>query len=1343
MMTLKMKNIVCLLVVIRLLHSKFIDHSLLHTKNVKNENEFRSINLSQNEILGEPFKTSQNVLKYKTQQKYRGIPIFGATLVIDQNNHIPIYGKWYDESDIEKLVPFTEPKINKEEIEQIALDSLDITAKNMNSYTNVDSELYIYYYKSHPYLCWIIRFAYNNIINNEKENKNEMHNPMFIINAINGEIYQIYDESYSLKIEACGEGGNQGKLGRYQYCMDKPPLFINHNPDSAPVLENDIIQIYDNYNNIYNDHSAATKITCSNLRISPINSTYQRCDIDDIFTNGAYCPACDVYAYANAAFDMFGLWTNALYPISPSFIPMKIYIHVGTNWLNANYIYSNGHIHFGDGTSDWYPLTVLDITAHEIAHGYTDQGSNLIYAGESGGMNEAFSDIAGEAAEYWVFGTNDWEAGGNLGKNGQPFRYMYDPPLNGRAIDHYSNFYPGMSVHSSSGLYNKAAYNLYATSNWTMEEIFRVFAWANLYYWTMDSTFNEGINGLHHALNDIYNDINIDGTRNNDLDLAFANVGLVKINVDETLNDTIGDGILCGMIMNRLCYYQNMSVSNNEITNHTVHIQANNDNTFTYFHIFFTVTDEDCMRPSLSLKYELIDYDSPSEYFEVFDNDNTLINRCQGGQWCGAFDSECINNFDLGISAITRGKTYQISVIDSPEVDDLCGTRLTMNAFVTLQCEYGTLSPTTQTISPIPTTPIPITIPGCESIKGIISCNESVTGTINTAEGRRHCYEFNITDSFTNNNMLKDVTFSDCASLFDTKLFVYDSNGIWISEPYCDGDDCGVCINEAKEEFTVPKMNPNYTYYVIIEPWSVGGQYQIEIECNDHDYSEIDTFSLCQKNPFPIWCYNIYLYPNNTLTKTVTIAGEYRASDVYFNISFIPRGTDCLNPFITFEYEQIDISKITEYINIRDDTGILLKQCQGNGGRDTQCGVWWECLSDYNLGITQIKQDMPYQIQIMSSYDTHPLCFTDHRWNINAQLHIRCDTMPKIEDKCDCTSDICYFVDTIGCSHNEQVMTYQIITNINDVSAHSFGICYNIINEDCINPRFSFEYEQIDYDSFIEYLSIYDNNNYLLKKCGGNISNLCGVFDECLHNHYLNVQTIPQNTLYQITINQTNYVNALCEDNNIQNTYSMNGRATLHCGIETDNPSQNPTPFPTLLPTQIPSFIPTKIPTDIPSVYPSLNPTLFPTTDPCKGDECYYITVTESNTITTVSNYNNIDHSLFYIYYTFEEYNCDNPKLSFEYEKIDIDRAHEYITVEANNIFISDCGIGTNECGVMEQCFENTRLDKIGAVIGPINIGKTLEISVFISDYSNALCETAHQELYTINSKLTLKCIPT
>ncbi len=50
---------------------------------------------------------------------------------------------------------------------------------------------------------------------------------------------------------------------------------------------------------------------------------------------------------------------------------------------------------FGDGKNVFYPLTSLDVTAHEVAHGMTAYTSALIYADQSGGLNEAFSDMYG------------------------------------------------------------------------------------------------------------------------------------------------------------------------------------------------------------------------------------------------------------------------------------------------------------------------------------------------------------------------------------------------------------------------------------------------------------------------------------------------------------------------------------------------------------------------------------------------------------------------------------------------------------------------------------------------------------------------------------------------------------------------------------------------------------------------------------------------------------------------------------------------------------------------------------------------------------------------------------
>src|SRR5687768_16284982 len=56
----------------------------------------------------------------------------------------------------------------------------------------------------------------------------------------------------------------------------------------------------------------------------------------------------------------------------------------------------------GDGTHDW--SASLDIVGHEINHGFTEFHSGLEYEGESGGLNETFSDIAGTIAEFYEEG---------------------------------------------------------------------------------------------------------------------------------------------------------------------------------------------------------------------------------------------------------------------------------------------------------------------------------------------------------------------------------------------------------------------------------------------------------------------------------------------------------------------------------------------------------------------------------------------------------------------------------------------------------------------------------------------------------------------------------------------------------------------------------------------------------------------------------------------------------------------------------------------------------------------------------------------------------------------------
>jgi vibriolysin len=152
---------------------------------------------------------------------------------------------------------------------------------------------------------------------------------------------------------------------------------------------------------------------------------------------------------------------------------------------------------FGDGATTFYPLVSLDVASHEVSHGFTEQNSNLTYSGQSGGINEAYSDIAGEAAEYYMKGTNDFLVGADIFKATGALRYMANPPQDGRSIGQRRELHQsGMDVHYSSGVYNKAFYTLATTAGWNTQKAFQVFARANDLYWTASTDFNQGACGV-------------------------------------------------------------------------------------------------------------------------------------------------------------------------------------------------------------------------------------------------------------------------------------------------------------------------------------------------------------------------------------------------------------------------------------------------------------------------------------------------------------------------------------------------------------------------------------------------------------------------------------------------------------------------------------------------------------------------------------------------------------------------------------------------------------------------------------------------------------------------------
>jgi bacillolysin len=124
----------------------------------------------------------------------------------------------------------------------------------------------------------------------------------------------------------------------------------------------------------------------------------------------------------------------------------------------------------------------LDVIGHELTHGVIETSSNLVYATQSGALNESFADIAGIIIKNWYTApdrhdvtTWDWEIGAGLRSDGRPLRDFSNPSRLGHPqhMDQFRRLRPAERpgpandngwVHVNSNIHNKAVHNLLTMS---------------------------------------------------------------------------------------------------------------------------------------------------------------------------------------------------------------------------------------------------------------------------------------------------------------------------------------------------------------------------------------------------------------------------------------------------------------------------------------------------------------------------------------------------------------------------------------------------------------------------------------------------------------------------------------------------------------------------------------------------------------------------------------------------------------------------------------------------------------------------------------------------------------
>jgi pseudolysin/vibriolysin len=441
--------------------------------------------------------TDHGIRNTRYQQTFRGIPVFGESIVVSEDAATgrvrTLFGRQV--TGLASEISSAPSKVFKGEALAIAKRAALGSRLGAMQVQNEKSELMIYVDdagKAHK--AYVVNFFADSALAGNKPTR-----PFVIVDADSGKVLKQW-EGLTTALIGTGPGGNQ-KTGQYEWGSGGIYGYLDVAQSGSTCTMNNTNVRGVNLNGSTGSSTTAYSYTCP-------RNTYKT-------INGGYSPINDAFYFGGVITNMYPAYTgyNALT------FQLIMRVHYGTNYENA--FWNGSNMSFGDGKNTFYPLVSADVAGHEVSHGFTEQHSNLTYSGQSGGMNEAFSDMGGEATEYYWKGTNDFLVGQEIfkGSASQALRYMCNPTQDGGSIDNAGDYTNGMDPHYSSGVYNKMFCNLAKTSGWGTPTAFKVMARANANYWTASSTYASGACGVMTAASDL-------GLSTADVAAAFTSVGV-------------------------------------------------------------------------------------------------------------------------------------------------------------------------------------------------------------------------------------------------------------------------------------------------------------------------------------------------------------------------------------------------------------------------------------------------------------------------------------------------------------------------------------------------------------------------------------------------------------------------------------------------------------------------------------------------------------------------------------------------------------------------------------------------------------------------------------------------
>lgn len=437
----------------------------------------------------------------RVQQTYQGVPVFGADAVIHKSSSRSLG------ASATRMNGIIYNGLQEDLGGPAGLQGENVALQQqVNAYltANPSASISDTTVKKIVYVDDANRAHWAYLVGFRAEMPKSLARPNAIIDARSLEVYREWndlktDEITLSNVQGGGFGGNDN-IGRLTY----DGLFGHLSPlDFQRDDRQQLCYLQNTETKVIDTRSGKVPVFSCQFTWPTHNNLYWNTTDDE--ANGGYSPNNDAL-YSRVIVDtMYKTWLNIPILVKNN-QPMLVTMYVHDNSLGQNAYWENEAMHFGEGDNESYPVVAPSVVAHELSHGFTEQHANLVYNGQSGGLNESYSDMADKAVEYFVYGKNNWEIDPELLKpGGQLLRWMDKPstdcgkrkPGRNCSIDNASQYFKGLDVHYSSGVYNRAFTVL--AGHWNTQKAFEVMADANRFYWTSNTTFDEAACGVIDA----------------------------------------------------------------------------------------------------------------------------------------------------------------------------------------------------------------------------------------------------------------------------------------------------------------------------------------------------------------------------------------------------------------------------------------------------------------------------------------------------------------------------------------------------------------------------------------------------------------------------------------------------------------------------------------------------------------------------------------------------------------------------------------------------------------------------------------------------------------------------